>query len=224
MISVIIPTLNEHENIRGCIECIKAEGGDSEIIVCDGVSSDATVEIVKECDGTTLLETGRGRGVQMNGGAEAANGDVLLFLHADTRLERGWSRALLSVLADESVAGGAFTLKIDNPGPQYRLIERWVKFRCNIFRLPYGDQGIFVRKDIFNKIGGYRDIPLMEDVDIIRRLKREGKVELLEKCAVTNDRRWVNNGWLRASVMNQMIMLMYKLGVDPHTLKKIYYR
>lgn len=224
MISVIIPTLNEAENIRGCVECVRAEDEDFEIIVCDGGSSDATVQIVREYDDAVLIETGKGRGGQMNRGAEAADGDVLLFLHADTKLERGWSGELLSVLADESVAGGAFTFKIDNPARRYRIIESWVKLRCSLFSLPFGDQGIFVRRGIFDRVGGYRDIPLMEDVEIIGRLKKEGRLVLLKKCAATQDRRWIRKGWIRASVSNQMVMLMYKLGIDPNALARFYYR
>jgi rSAM/selenodomain-associated transferase 2 len=224
MISVIIPTLNEAENIQGCIECVRAGDGDLEIIVCDGGSSDATVQIVREYDDVILMETGKGRGSQMNKGAAVAKGEVLLFLHADTKLERGWSRELLSALADESIVGGAFTFKIDNPAMRYRLIELWVKLRCTLFSLPYGDQGIFVRRGIFEKIGGYRDIPLMEDVEIIGGLKKEGRLGLLKKCAVTHDRRWVRKGWMRASVSNQLVMLMYKMGIDPHTLARLYYR
>jgi len=224
MISVIIPTLNEQENISGCIESIHAEGGDYEIIVCDGGSSDRTVDVVKACGGATLIKTEKGRGAQMNGGAEAAKGQVLLFLHADTRPEGGWSGAILSALEDESVAGGAFTLTIDNTACQYRLIESWVKLRCGIFGLPYGDQGIFIRRKIFDRIGGYRDIPLMEDVEIIGRLKDEGRLVFLKKCVVTSDRRWVEKGWMRVWAMNQMIMLMYKFGVNPRILARLYYR
>jgi rSAM/selenodomain-associated transferase 2 len=224
MISVIIPTLNEQENVRGCIECIRGDSGDAEIIVCDGGSSDATVRIVREHEEAILIETPRGRGVQMNRGAAVARGGVLLFLHADTRLQRGWSGELLSALADETVVAGAFTFKIDNPARRYRLIESWVKLRCFLFNLPYGDQGIFVRRDIFDKIGGYRDIPLMEDVEIVGRLKMEGRLVLLEKSAVTHDRRWAQKGWLRASAANQMVMLMYKLGVNPRALARLYYR
>lgn len=224
MISVIIPTLNEAENIRGCIECVRDGDGDLEIIVCDGGSSDATVQIVREYDDTILIETAKGRGAQMNKGAALAKGEVLLFLHADTKLERGWSGELFSALADESIVGGAFVFKIDNPAVRYRLIESWVKLRCTLFSLPYGDQGIFVRRGIFDRIGGYRDIPLMEDVEIIGGLKKEGRLALLKKCAVTHDRRWVRKGWIRASVSNQMMMLMYKMGIDPHTLARLYYR
>ncbi len=224
MISVIIPTLNEQDNIRACIECIKGEGAGTEIIICDGGSTDATIRIVREYDDTILIETGRGRGGQMNMGAKAANGEVLLFLHADTKLERGWSGELLFVLADASVAGGAFAFKIDDPSRRFRLIESWVKLRCSLFNLPYGDQGIFVRRDVFEKTGGYRDIPLMEDVELIGRLKREGRLVILKKSALTHARRWIEKGLIRTAASNQMLMLMYKLGMDAHTLARIYYR
>ncbi len=223
MISVIIPTLNECDNIRRCIERIRAEGRDSEIIVCDGGSSDGTVQIAKEYAGTKVIETSKGRGVQMNMGAEAAAGDVLLFLHADTALEAGWSKAVIEALDIPSVAAGAFTLKIDNPAQRYRLIESWVKMRCTLFNLPYGDQAIFVRRSIFDRIGGYCNGPLMEDVDIVARLKREGKLVILEKSALTCDRRWGRKGLLRTALSNQLVMLMYKLGFKPDTLARIYY-
>ncbi len=224
MISVIIPTLNEAENIRSCIEGVIAEDRDCEIIVCDGGSSDATVQIASEYDKVILIETEKGRGVQMNRGAAAANGEVFLFLHADTRLEKGWSGEMLSALGRQSVVGGAFTFKIDSSATRYRLIESWVKLRCSLFCLPYGDQGIFVRRSVFERIGGYPDMPLMEDVELIGRLKKEGKVALLEKSAFTHDRRWARKGWIRASASNQMVMLMYKLGVKPRTLARLYYR
>ncbi len=224
MISVIIPTFNEAENIRDCIECIRAEDEDCEMIVCDGGSSDATVRIVREYDDVILIETEKSRGVQMNRGAAAAGGKVILFLHADTRLEKGWSGEMLSALADESVVGGAFTFKIDSPDGQYRLIESWVKLRCRLFGLPYGDQGIFVRRNVFGMIGGYRAIPLMEDVDIVGRMKKQGRLVVLQKSALTHDRRWSGKGWIRASVSNQVLMLMYKLGVSPNILARLYYR
>ena len=224
MISVIVPTLNEADTVRGCIDCIKGEGGDFEIIVCDGGSTDATIQIAREYRDVTVIESVRGRGAQMNRGAAAANGEVFLFLHADTKLERGWSEELITALADESVAGGAFTFKIDNVSLRYRLIESWVKVRCSLLSLPYGDQAIFVRRQIFDRTGGYREIPLMEDVEFVGRMKKEGKVLLLKKSAGTHARRWIRKGWIRASLSNQVVMLMYKLGVDPHTLAKFYYR
>lgn len=224
MISVIIPTLNEEDNIERCIRGIRSEDAGCELIIADGGSTDRTVEIAGADEGIRIIRTGKGRGLQMNKGAAAAVGEILLFLHADTRLEEGWSSALLLSLKDRSVAGGAFTFKIDNPERQDRLIESWVSVRCSIFKLPYGDQGIFVRRDIFEGIGGYREIPLMEDVDIIERMRKAGRIVILDKKAFTHHRRWAKQGWVRASLMNQMIMLLYRLGGRPDRLAKIYYR
>jgi rSAM/selenodomain-associated transferase 2 len=226
MISVIIPIVNERQNIRRCIEAVLSEGADSEIIVCDGGSTDGSPDIVEECGerSVTLLRTGKGRGTQMNAGASAARGDILLFLHADTRLENGWYEAVMRALEEEGSAGGAFTLRIDSPQKQFRLIESWVKLRCRIFKLPYGDQAIFMKRNMFERIGRYKDIPLMEDVDIVERMKSSGGVVILGKNAVTDARRWEKEGWLYTSVRNQLIMLLYRIGVDPHTLAEIYYR
>jgi rSAM/selenodomain-associated transferase 2 len=224
MISVIIPTLNEEDNIGRCIQAIRSEDHCCEVILADGGSTDRTVEIAGAYEEVRIVKTGRGRGLQMNKGAAAAGGEVLLFLHADTRLEEGWARAILSLLDDRSVAGGAFSFKVDNPDRHYRLIELWVSFRCGIFKIPYGDQGIFVRRDIFDGLGGYREIPLMEDVDIIARMKRTGRIVILDTKAFTHHRRWAREGWVRVSLTNQMIMVMYRLGLDPDRLAKIYYR
>ena len=224
MISVIIPTLNEEEHIQRCIRSVGATQTGCEIILADGGSTDGTIEKAGACEGVRIVKTGRGRGLQMNRGAEAAVGDVLLFLHADTRLEEGWSRAVRSQLADRSMAGGAFTFKVDSGERKYRLIEFWVKLRCILFKLPYGDQGIFVRRDIFEGLGGYREIPLMEDVDLIGRMRKKGRIAILGKKAFTHQRRWKRVGWVRASLQNQLIMILYRLGQSPDTLAKIYYR
>lgn len=224
MISVIIPTLNEEDNIGRCIQTLRSEDPCCEVILADGGSTDRTVEIAGAYEGVRIVKTGRGRGLQMNKGAAAAGGEVLLFLHADTRLEEGWTRAIVSLLDDRSVAGGAFSFQVDSLDRHYRLIELWVSVRCRIFKLPYGDQGIFVRRDIFDGLGGYREIPLMEDVDIIARMKRAGRIVILDTKAFTHHRRWAREGWVRASLMNQMIMVMYRLGLDPDRLAKIYYR
>ena len=225
-ISVIIPVLNERENIGRCIEGVLSEGTRSEVIVCDGGSTDGSLEIVERYrgKGVALLRTRKGRGVQMNAGASAAEGDIFLFLHADTRLERGWFAAVTTAVDDPAVAGGAFSLQIDNPSKRYRLIESWVKFRCRFFLLPYGDQAIFIRRGTFEKVGGYKDIPLMEDVDIAERMKNTGRISILRKKAVTDARRWEKEGWLYTSVRNQTIMLMYRFGVEPGRLARMYYR
>jgi rSAM/selenodomain-associated transferase 2 len=223
MISVIIPSLNEQTHVGGCIESILAERADCEIIVADGGSTDRTVELASEHEEVRVVRTDRGRGLQMNRGALSANGTVFLFLHADTKLEEGWSRDIDAALSKDAVAAGAFTLKINSAERHFRLIELWVKVRCAVFGLPYGDQGIFVRRDVFKKLGGYRDIPLMEDVDLVRRIKRAGRIVLLPGKAFTSARKWSTEGWIRVSLMNQFLMILFRLGVDPGRLVKLYY-
>jgi len=160
----------------------------------------------------------------MNTGASAASGDILLFLHADTILEAGWAVAVLSVLEDSSISGGAFTLGIQSQLWKYRLVEEWVKLRCRLCLLPYGDQAIFVRKSAFDIIGGYKNIPLMEDVDLIEKLKKLGTIVLLKKEAITSERRWSKNGLIKTAALNQIIMLLYKIGFNPDRLARMYYR
>jgi rSAM/selenodomain-associated transferase 2 len=223
MISVIIPAYNEEENIVCCIEAVQHQGDDIEIIVADGGGTDRTVELAGRLKGVIVVREGKGRGGQMNAGASRANGEILLFLHADTTLEEGWSQALAGALRDSSVVGGAFTFAIDNPGKKYRAVEQWVKLRCSLLKLPYGDQGIFIRKEIFEKLGGYENIPLMEDVDFMERMKGLGKIVILEKKAATSGRRWLKKGFFHTAMLNQLIMLLYKMGVSPHKLARIYY-
>jgi rSAM/selenodomain-associated transferase 2 len=224
MISVIIPTLNEEKNLGRCVKSIKAEGVPCEIIVADGGSVDDTIEVAMNCGDVKIVGTDKGRGLQLNEGAGTASGDILLFLHADTFLEKGWAGEIASAMEDPSCSGGAFTFAIAHPGRKYRLLEYWVKLRCAVLKLPYGDQGLFIKKDIFEKIGGYKDIPLMEDVDIIERLKKTGTLKISRLKAFTRDRRWAKKGWVRVSLMNHMIMMLYRIGVDPRTLARLYYR
>jgi len=224
MISVIIPALNEGDNIRFCIEGVLNEGCDCEIIVADGGSKDKTAEFAKSYPGVSFIQSRKGRGIQMNMGASVASGDILLFLHADTILETGWAAEILSVLEDTSISGGAFTFSIQSPLWKYRLVEAWVKLRCKLCSLPYGDQAIFVRKSAFDLIGGYRNIPLMEDVDFIGRLNKLGTIVILDKKAITSERRWSKEGLIKTAAMNQLIMLLYKFGVNPCRLARIYFR
>ena len=222
MISVIIPALNEEDNIRRCIEGVMNEGCDCEIIVADGGSTDKTAEFAKSYPKVSFVQSQRGRGIQMNMAASAAAGDVLLFLHADTILETGWAAAILSVLEENSISGGAFSFSIRSLLWKYRLVEAWVKLRCRLCSLPYGDQAIFVRKRAFDLIGGYKNIPLMEDVEFIGRLKKIGAIVILNKKAITSERRWSKNGLIKTAAMNQLIMLLFKFGVNPDRLARIY--
>lgn len=224
MISIIIPTLNEAENIDRCMKAVLAESSDFEVIIADGGSSDNTKTIVSGYPGVKIVDFRKGRGIQMNSGALAATGDVLLFLHADTRLEQGWAKSIMETLRKETFIGGAFTFAIDNYAWQYRIIETWVRLRCSLFKLPYGDQAIFVRKNVFTLMRGYKDIPLMEDVDFIKRLRKMGRTIILNKKAFTSERRWENKGLLKTIFINQITMLLYKLGVSPERLFRLYYR
>ena len=224
MISIIIPALDEEAHIGVCIDAIKKNGYSCEIIVADGGSSDRTAEIAEGYQGVRVIQTARGRGLQMNAGASHATGEILLFLHADTIPEEGWSKAVEAALQKDSVVGGAFAFAISHPGKKYRLVEQWVRFRCSLFMLPYGDQGIFVRRHIFKKLEGCKDIPLMEDVDLIERMKGLGRIVVLDKRAYTSERRWQKKGLIQTAALNQLIMLLYRMGMSPHKLAKIYYR
>lgn len=224
MISVVIPTLNEAGNIGRCIESILLEGRDIQIIIADGGSSDNTREIASGYPDVTVVHSNLGRGIQMNTGASAALGDIFLFLHADTTLEMGWAQSILKSLDENSVVGGAFTFAVNNPSWKYRLVEIWVTLRCKLCSLPYGDQAIFVRKSAFERIGGYKHIPLMEDVDLIERMKGSGRIAILDKKAFTSERRWSHKGLMKTASINQITMLLYKLGVSPESLFRLYYR
>jgi rSAM/selenodomain-associated transferase 2 len=224
MISIIIPVLNEEAHLGSCIEAIKQYDDSCEIIIADGGSSDRTIEIAESSQGVKVVTTRKGRGLQMNAGAFSATGDILLFLHADTTLEDGWGQAIAGAVKDSSIVGGAFTFAIKNPAKKYRAVEQWVKLRCFLFRLPYGDQAIFVKRHVFKKLGGYKNIPLMEDVDLIERMKRLGRIVILETRALTSERRWGRKGLIYTAVLNQLIMFLYKIGVSPQKLARIYYR
>ncbi|MEE9614935.1 MAG: TIGR04283 family arsenosugar biosynthesis glycosyltransferase [Thermodesulfobacteriota bacterium] len=226
-ISVVIPALNEAENVREAIASARAEGGEGgggevEVIVVDGGSSDETSALA-EAAGVRVVRSSAGRGVQMDAGAEAASGDLLLFLHADTKLPEGWYGAIRNCMEDEGVAGGGFTLAIDAPGPGLRLVERGARLRYKLFGLIYGDQAIFVRRELFLKVGGFRGLPLMEDVDLVRRLAAAGRVVCLPERITTSARRWIEPGVAVNTFKNWSFVALYYLGVSPTRLYGWYY-
>ncbi len=161
--------------------------------------------------------------IQMNKGAELASGSILLFLHADTLLPGGGIDAVFSVLQNPHRVGGAFDLGIRSSRWGYRIIETVATTRSRITRLPYGDQAIFLRKDFFHMIGGYSPIPIMEDVDIMQRIKKRGDaIEIINKRVQTNPRRWEKDGLVFGTLRNWILMILYLMGVSPHKLGRWY--
>ena len=219
-ISVIIPALNEEEQI---VDAILSVGSEAEIIVVDGGSSDSTVEVAERL-GAKVVVSERGRGLQMDEGAMAAGGDVLLFLHADTRLPKGWPVVVRRVLSMRGVVGGAFRLRIDSPGLLFRIIEGGANLRSRCLGLIFGDQAIFARREAFLAIDSLRSLPLMEDVECVKRLKRTGKVMLVTASVLTSHRRWGGGMALSTTLNNWGTLIRYLLGASPEKLYQRYYR
>jgi rSAM/selenodomain-associated transferase 2 len=217
--SAIIPTLNEAAHIGATIDAARAAGV-AEVIVSDGGSSDATVEIAR-ARGARVIEGERSRARQLNRGAEAASHEALVFLHADTLLRAGAADAILRALDDGSDFGG-FRLAFIEPHFRLRYVAFMVNTRTRITREPWGDQAQFVRRDVFLRIGGYPDFPIMEDYDLARRMRRAGRVALLPLTVRTSGRRFLTRGVVRTSIVNWTIVAGYHLGVSPERLARWY--
>jgi len=218
-ISVIIPALNE-ENAIAC--AVASAAGAHEVIVADGGSVDGTARIARSL-GARVIEAEKGRGAQMDAGARAADGDALLFLHADTVLPPLWAHLVEEALSSGDAVGGAFRLAIGSRRPWFRFIEAAVSLRCRALGLVYGDQAVFAEREAFFQAGGFRSLPLMEDVDCVKRLRRLGRVKLLESAVTTSPRRWETRGMLAASAVNFTMLFFYFAGVSPRTLRDWYY-
>ncbi len=219
-ISVIIPTLNEADNIAKTIQRA-ASPATSEIIIADGGSTDATINIAASC-GAKVLSSAPGRAVQMNHGAAAAQGHILLFLHADTLLPQNFHNQIIKIINTPGTAAGAFHFAIDLPNRAARLIEFSTNIRSKLWQLPYGDQAIFLKHQLFNKIGGYHIEPILEDVILIKQLKQQGHIRIAPGVTITNSRRWRELGLIKTTLINQKIMLGYLLGLPPQLLKGWY--
>jgi len=221
-ISIIIPTLNEANVVGETItRLLKSE--QVEILVVDGGSSDGTDEIAREL-GARVLATAPSKAGQMNAGAAEAQGAVLLFLHADTRLPENFEEKVLTAAARRGFCAGAFTLEIDSTDRGMRFIERAANWRARIFKMPYGDQALFVSRNLFLEIGGFADYPIMEDFELVRRLKKKGKIAILPDSVKTSPRRWQNLGVLTTWLLNQIILVAYFIGIPPRRLASWYRR
>ena len=209
-ISVIIPTRNEAGRIGALVESLRGV----EVIVSDAGSPDGTASAARRA-GARVVGGACGRGPQMNAGAAVAAGEILLFLHADTTLPGGWAAEVRRLLDEPGVAGGAFRLTIDGPGIGLRVIERCVGWRSRFLRLPYGDQAIFLRRETFEAMGGYRPIPAMEDYEFARRLGRVARIALSPLAVRTGGRMWAERGVVGTTLLNAACVAGYHLGLPP---------
>jgi rSAM/selenodomain-associated transferase 2 len=213
MISVIIPVINEANNIKNISRDL-LDNSEVEIIIVDGGSQDETVEIARDL-GLKVISSERGRAKQMNLGASVARGDILLFLHADTQLPLGFEKLVIQALSRSQTVAGAFSLKIASKMRGIKLIEKIVNMRSRLFQLPYGDQAIFISQDWFNKVGGFPDLPIMEDFELILRLKKLGRISIIPTPVITSARRWEKLGVWKTTWINQQIIMAYFLGISP---------
>jgi rSAM/selenodomain-associated transferase 2/rSAM/selenodomain-associated transferase 1 len=221
-LSIIIPTLNEAESIKETITRLQ-KSKEVEIVVVDGGSRDNTLELARSL-GVRVLLTDASKAMQMNAGAAESIGDVLLFLHADTRLPDNFDAKVTAAVNQNGFCAGAFSLGIDSNVRGLRFIERVANWRSRFFQMPYGDQALFVCRDLFNEIGGFPDFPIMEDFELIRRLRRKGKITILPESVRTSPRRYLNFGILKTWFLNQIIIAAYYLGISPERLACWYRR
>jgi rSAM/selenodomain-associated transferase 2/rSAM/selenodomain-associated transferase 1 len=220
-LSIVIPVLNDTEPLRRLLMTIRPDPQVDIVVVNGGAPDDRLTAICHRPD-VRLLTSAPGRGCQMNVGASAAESRWLVFLHADTRLPLQWSAEIRRASADPDVVGGSFRFRLDSAAWQARLIERAVDRRVRWLDLAYGDQALFVRRDVFDAIGGYREWPLMEDVEFVRRLRQAGKLYHSPQPVLTSARRWERDGWWRRSAKNVMIQALFFAGVAPERLANWY--
>jgi rSAM/selenodomain-associated transferase 2 len=216
MLSVVIPALNAGRTIG---ECLRSLGPVDEVIVVDGGSSDPTADLA-DAAGARVIVAPKGRGKQLRAGAGVATGEWLLFLHADTLLGPQWRSAVASHVATGKEAA-CFRFRLDDDAWQARLLELGVRLRVRLLGLAYGDQGLLIARTLYDEVGGYRTLPLMEDVDLIRRIGR-GRLQVLDEVAVTSAERWRRDGWWRRSVRNLACLALWAMGASPERIARVY--
>ena len=222
-VSVVIPTLNAADRIGPCLGALGEavmQGVLREVVLADGGSTDGIAQIA-EAVGARLVTGPAGRGSQLRAGAAAARGDWLLFLHADTVLDPDWGAAVLAHIHNRPGRAGWFRLAFDTRGRLAWLVAAWANLRSALLGLPYGDQGLLISRHLYEGVGGFAEIPLMEDVDLVRRIGR-GRLVRLPTRAVTSAARYTAEGWLRRGWRNLTTLVLYFLGADPERLAKRY--
>ncbi|MBW2553605.1 MAG: TIGR04283 family arsenosugar biosynthesis glycosyltransferase [Deltaproteobacteria bacterium] len=222
--SIIIPVLHELKKINLLLEDLQEFEENFEIIVVDGNPNRETINIISNQD-IKILVSKEGRGRQMNTGAASAGGEILIFLHADTQLPVTALDRIRHALKKKQYVGGAFDLSIRSDKLILKVIAKCASLRSRLTRIPYGDQAIFIRKDYFNKIGGYKEIPLMEDVELMQRIKKRGdKICILSDRVFTSPRRWEKEGIICCTLRNWIIIILYLIGISPDKLARYYGR
>lgn len=216
-VSVVIPTLDAAASLAGCLRCLDDA---HEVVVIDGGSTDDTRRVARQ-NGARVVDSPPGRGGQLRAGAEAATGDWFLFLHADTLLGADWPAAVRRHVTSAPDAAGYFRFRLQSHAWQARLVELGVRLRGSLFKLPYGDQALFIRRDLYDRMGGFKPLPLFEDVNLVRRLGRT-RLRLMHADAVTSAARWQQDGWLPRSARNLACLSLYLAGVKPERVAGIY--
>ena len=219
MISVIIPVLNEDRILEKTLCRLLPELSGHELIIVDGGSTDTTVEIAKEYG--TVISSDRGRAKQLNAGAEKANGEILIFLHADVWLEEGAISEVEKAITGGFVGGG-FLQKIEGKNLLYRIIEKSADLRGRYLKIFYGDSGIFITRDGFQQIGGFPDIPIMEEIEFSRAMHKLGKTRMVSPRIHISARRWKTGGIIRTTLINWLITVLYTLGYSTDRLAELY--
>jgi rSAM/selenodomain-associated transferase 2 len=216
-LSVVIPTLNAATVLPATLRSL---GPVADCLIVDGGSRDHTMRLAAEA-GVRVLTAPRGRGSQIAAGVAAARQDWLLLLHADTRLDQGWHRQALHHMTHHPSQAGYFRFTLDSDAPQARRLERMVAWRCRVLALPYGDQGLLIHRRILREAGGIRPLPLMEDIDLVRRLGRR-RLAGIDTQAVTSAKKWERDGWYTRSARNLACLLLWWMGVPPAVIAKLY--
>jgi len=223
VIAIVVPALDEAQNLQWLLPDLARRWPEAEVVVVDGGSRDATVEVVQRHAGVRCLASSPGRARQMNAGARATAGELLVFLHADTRLPDGALEAIQAAMRDPRVASGRFDVVFDSPRPIMRATAALMNVRSRLSGIATGDQAIFVRRAAFEALGGFPDIPLMEDVEFSRRLKRRGRLACLRLRVTTSARKWEREGPVRTVLLMWALRLLYVLGASPRRLHRWYY-
>ncbi|OQX06730.1 MAG: hypothetical protein BWK76_25815 [Desulfobulbaceae bacterium A2] len=218
-ISTIIPTLDEGPGLGGLLAALAAAGLD-DVLVVDGGSGDDTVAVARAA-GARVLVAPPGRGMQLHAGAAASTGALLFFLHADTLPPPDCGDIIRRTLSLPDTAAGAFRLGLDGPGCGLRLLEAGANLRSRLWQLPYGDQGLFVRRGVYEAAGGFPPWPLLEDVELVRRLRHHGRVRLTAEAVRSSARRWQRRGLLRVTLVHQLLLAGYFFRVDPARLARL---